>query len=57
VKESIPAFTLSGSLPSAVTPATTSAVILSLGIEFYQEVNGLKYLMKQNGCMRVVEVG
>jgi hypothetical protein len=32
-------------------------LIVCLGIEFYQEVAGVNYLLKQKGCMKVVEVG
>jgi hypothetical protein len=51
-----PAISLTASLAPAVIPASTSAVILSLGIEFYQEVNGAKYILKQRGYMKVAEV-
>jgi hypothetical protein len=51
-----PALSLTTSFSPAVVPASTTAVILSLGVEFYQEVNGVNYRLKQKGCMKVVEV-
>lgn len=56
VHSTVPGFSLNASLSPTVVPAASSAVILSLGIEFYQEVSGEKYLLKQKGCMKVVEV-
>lgn len=36
-------------LQNAVTPNSTHPLFLALGIEFYQEVNGVKYPLK-NGA-------
>jgi hypothetical protein len=49
-----PPLTLIASLVSGIVPLFTSAVILATGIEFYQQVGGMMYRLKEGGCMKAV---
>lgn len=51
-----PPLALKAGLPEGVAPAATSALVVALGVEFYQEVNGEIYLLRQGGGMKVAEV-
>lgn len=48
--------TITMDIPGAPTLPATSALIASVGIEFYQEVNGQMYLLLQSSCMKTIEV-
>jgi hypothetical protein len=56
LSDTIPIISLHLELPEGIIPAPSSGTILALGIEFYQEVNAKMYLLKQSGCMKVLEV-
>jgi hypothetical protein len=56
LSDRIPSTSIHVTLPEGIIPAPSSGTILALGIEFYQEVNGKMYLLKQSGCMKVLEV-
>ena len=42
--------------PGGLIPKPTVSVVACLGIEFYQKVDGVDYLLAQGNAMRVVEV-
>jgi hypothetical protein len=48
--------TLSATAPSGLVPDAGISVICGLGIEFYQKVNDVDYLLAQGNAMRIVEV-
>jgi hypothetical protein len=43
-------------LPGTPTMTATSSVLQCLGIEFYQRVGTVDYLLAQGNCMKVVKV-
>ena len=47
---------LKASLPEGIIPASGTAVIVALGIEFCQQMNGQMVRMKKEGCMKNVNV-
>ena len=48
--------TLTTTAPGGLIPKPTVSVMACLGIEFYQKVDGVDYLLAQGNAMRVVEV-
>lgn len=50
-----PAQTLTVSLPNAPVIDPECTVVLTLGIEFYQEVSGTHYLFAQDNAMKIVD--
>lgn len=48
--------TLTATSPGGVVPDNTVSVLACLGIEFYQKVDGVDYLLAQGNTMRIVEV-
>ena len=48
--------TLKASALQGVVPQSGISVICGLGIEFYQKVNGIDYLLAQGNALRIVEV-
>jgi hypothetical protein len=50
-----PTETAAINLSNAVTPASTSPLFLLLGIQFYQEVNGVNYALK-NGAFNSLQI-
>jgi hypothetical protein len=49
-------FSLVVALPGTPTMTATSSVLQCLGIEFYQRVGTVDYLLAQGNCMKVVKV-
>lgn len=50
------AITLTAIVPGALVPAVGISVVACLGIEFYQNVNTVDYILAQGNAMRVAEV-
>lgn len=48
--------TLTAVAPDGLVPASEVSVLACLGIEFYQKVDGVDYLLAQGNAMRVVDV-
>ena len=48
--------TLTATAPGGLVPDAGISVLCGLGIEFYQKVNGVDYLLAQGNAMRIVEV-
>ena len=49
-------FELSATAPGGLVPDAGVSVVACLGIEFYQRVDGVDYILAQGNAMRVVEV-
>jgi hypothetical protein len=49
-------FTLVASFPGTPTMTATASVAQCLGIEFYQRIGTIDYLLAQSNCMKVVNV-
>lgn len=47
---------LSCTLPGAPTITATQSVVLAMGIDFYQQVGGVDYLLAQGNAMKIVSV-
>lgn len=47
---------LTATLPGAPTLSATTGLVVAIGLEFYQEVNGLHYLFAQGNASKFVEV-
>jgi hypothetical protein len=50
------AINLTAVAPGGLVPKPTVSVVACLGIEFYQKVDGIDYILAQGNAMRVVEV-
>ena len=50
------ALNLTASVPDGLIPSTDVSVVVGLGIEFYQKVNAVDYLLAQGNTMRIVGV-
>lgn len=50
------AIALTATLPGSPTMSTTSGLVAAIGLEFYQEVNGVQYLFAQGNASKFVEV-
>lgn len=49
-------FTLNPQLPGPPTMTTTVAAVLLMGVEFYQRIGSVDYLLSQGDCLRIVKV-
>lgn len=49
-------FNLTTNVPDGLVPDGATTVVICLGVEFYQNVNGMDYLLAQGNSMRVVGV-